>query len=349
MVSNLGKIPRLAAQLQNYDRHPPKPLKAKECDMLEGIIRDISSIEAMTPKIEKADNLRAHLEIMIGNYPRVKHEYQFPDPLPDKAAAVLEKYEAINWGATEEPDVEEIPTSPTSQTAPVRRPRPRTPSSPIRKRSRSPPRIPRIDHPIFGEKGIMRGIMINSGPMVSYLMNPRFPNRNCNVVGHNGLEVGDWWPLQICALRDGAHGARISGIAGSKANGAYSIVVSGKYENLDADRGDMLSYSGSQALENTDPEVPIISPYTEALRLSFQLRRPLRVLRCSRSNSPYSPSKGIRYDGLYTITGEETRFNTHGGAYIRFKLTRNANQLEIDLTRPTAREKTLCDRVRLGY
>lgn len=26
------------------------------------------------------------------------------------------------------------------------------------------------------------------------------------VEGHNGLFVGQWWPLQICALRDGAHG-----------------------------------------------------------------------------------------------------------------------------------------------
>lgn len=316
--------------------------------MLEAIIQEISSIEAMTPKIEKAENLRAHLEIMIGNSARVKHEYQFPDPLPDKAAAVLEKFEAINWGATEEPDVEEIPPIPTSQTTSVGR-RPRTPSSPTGRKSKSPPRVPRIDHPIFGEEGIMRGIMINSGDMISYLMNPRFPNRDCNVVGHNRLEVGDWWPLQVCAMRDGAHGARISGIAGGKVNGAYSIVVSGKYENLDADRGDTLSYSGSQALENRDPEVPTISTCTEALRLSFQLRRPLRVLRCSRSNSPYSPSKGIRYDGLYTITGEEKRFNTHGGAYIRFRLTRNANQPEMDLTRPTAREKRLCERVRLGY
>lgn len=31
------------------------------------------------------------------------------------------------------------------------------------------------------------------------------------VIGHNGLTVGDWWPLQICALRDGAHGETEAG------------------------------------------------------------------------------------------------------------------------------------------
>jgi hypothetical protein len=34
---------------------------------------------------------------------------------------------------------------------------------------------------------------------------------NALVIGHNGLTIGDWWPLQICAMRDGAHGEMEAG------------------------------------------------------------------------------------------------------------------------------------------
>lgn len=348
-IPNRLKIASYAAQLQNYERHPPKVLGPSDCQILEDLLQNISSIPCITPAIEEKFSLRALLQIVVGDYPRVKHEYRFPDPFPDKANAVLEKYEAINWGASEED--EKDATSPTDSArksqaeAAFYKARARSPS-PTKK---SPPLIPNADHPIFGTDGIMRNIMISSSGVRSYCIDTRYPVRPSNVVGHNGLSVGDWWPMQLCALRDGAHGARISGIAGSKANGAFSIVVSGTYDHLDADRGNTLYYSGSQALENKDPEVPIISTYTEAMRLSFQLRRAIRVLRCWRSSSRYSPSKGIRYDGLYTITGEETMFNAHGGAYIRFHLERNAGQPDMVLTRPTNREKRLCERVRAGY
>ena len=51
--------------------------------------------------------------------------------------------------------------------------------------------------------------------------------RDSSVIGHNGIAIGTWWPYRICALRDGAHGATMAGIAGSVSDGAYSIVVSG--------------------------------------------------------------------------------------------------------------------------
>lgn len=100
----------------------------------------------------------------------------------------------------------------------------------------------------------------------------------------------------------------MSGIAGSKTNGAFLIVASGIYEHLDADRGDSLHLAyRSHALlvpdETVDPRMKIVST----------------------SRSQYSPSKGLRYDGLYLIAGEEPRTNTHGGAYTRFHLQRNGN------------------------
>ncbi|MCJ1426855.1 hypothetical protein MMC29_004758 [Sticta canariensis] len=344
-IKNLTKIQYFAARLQNYQGHPPRTLTPGEHDILESVLRDISSIDPMTPQIEDKLRLRDHLGIIVGEYPTVKHEYHFPDPFPDKAAAVLEKFQAINWGATEE-DAKTV-TKPTSSAAAVGSALPRNP--PVAKPETSQAVIPKADHPIFGNNGIMRGILISSSGMRTYCIDSRFSTKDSNVVGNNGLSVGDWWPMQICALRDGAHGARMSGIAGSKTKGAFSIVVSGHYGNLDADQGHTLYYSGSQALENIDPKVPIISAYTEAMRLSFQLRRSVRVLRSSRNRSKYSPSKGLRYDGLYTITGEDTRSNAHGGAYIRFRLERDTQQPDIDTARPTKAEQRLCDLAREGY
>ena len=45
--------------------------------------------------------------------------------------------------------------------------------------------------------------------------------------GNNGLVNGQWWPFQICALRDGAHGSIQGGISGSKDSGAFSCILSG--------------------------------------------------------------------------------------------------------------------------
>lgn len=344
----LRKITIFAARLQDYEGHPPKTLAPDEHDILEGVLQEISSIDPMTPQIEESLRLRDYLEIVVGEYPTVRYPYHFPEPFPDKAAAVLEKFQAINWGATEE-DTNAMTSaaSSSSSAAAVGRALPRNP--PAARPGRSEPVIPRDDHPIFGATGVMRGILISSSGMRTYSIDSRFPSRDSNVVGNNSLSVSDWWPMQICALRDGAHGARMSGIAGSKTNGAFSIVVSGHYGELDADQGDTIYYSGSQALENIDPQVPIISAYTEAMRLSFQLRRSVRVLRSSRNSSRFSPAKGLRYDGLYTIVGEDTRLNVHGGAYIRFRLERNTNQPDIDTTRPTAAEQRLCDLAREGY
>lgn len=33
---------------------------------------------------------------------------------------------------------------------------------------------------------------------------------SCNYIGAGGLQNGQWWPLQICAMRDGAHGMKPS-------------------------------------------------------------------------------------------------------------------------------------------
>ena len=61
---------------------------------------------------------------------------------------------------------------------------------------------PPADHPIFGETGIMRGIRprwtISTNRKV---WKPVFKAVDGRAEGHNGIEVGQWWPLTLCAQR----------------------------------------------------------------------------------------------------------------------------------------------------
>ena len=63
-----------------------------------------------------------------------------------------------------------------------------------------------------------------------------------NHVGDGDLVNGQWFPLWLCAVRDGAHGSTQAGIYGKKGHGAYSIVMAGAYE--DTDCGDVIEYCG---------------------------------------------------------------------------------------------------------
>lgn len=91
---------------------------------------------------------------------------------------------------------------------------------------------------------ILRGINVTKGisesgrTQISYsIASPYLQKRSANVPGDNGLMNGEWWPLRICALRDGAHGKTEAGIHGTQALGALSIVVgpgkAHKYEDVD--------------------------------------------------------------------------------------------------------------------
>ena len=121
-----------------------------------------------------------------------------------------------------------------------------------------------------------------------------------NYIGAGKLVNGQWWPLQICALRDGAHGDIEGGISGMPGSGACSVVVSGGgYANID--EGNILKYCGTSG-KNGQP-----SAGTKLLKESFDKEKDIRVLRSASLNAknPFRPSKGLRYDGVYRITGFE--------------------------------------------
>ncbi|KAF9729063.1 hypothetical protein PMIN06_003312 [Paraphaeosphaeria minitans] len=128
-----------------------------------------------------------------------------------------------------------------------------------------------------------------------------------NYHGQGHLVLGQWWPTQLCTVRDGAHGTPQGGIWGAKGKGAYSIVLSGGGPGYkDRDEGDTIWYSGtdkkdahsSDPTENTQRLIESCDEFPD---------QPVRVLRSSQlsGTNRYRPKYGLRYDGLYRVVGYE--------------------------------------------
>lgn len=166
-------------------------------------------------------------------------------------------------------------------------------------------------------------------------INPKYGSLNARFFGNGFLVNGQWWPRQICAVRDGAHAHLIAGITGIKNEGAVSVVMSGsEYDNHDRDEGNEVWYSGTTSNEG-------ITEATNFMILSLENRKPVRLMRSSNiPNSKYKPSHGFRYDGLYDVVGREL-VNVSKHHYL-FHLVRQPNQAPIRYSgfeaRPTTQE-----------
>ncbi|KAL8813472.1 MAG: hypothetical protein Q9223_007030 [Gallowayella weberi] len=133
---------------------------------------------------------------------------------------------------------------------------------------------------------------------------------SANIYGTSYLVNGQWWPFQICALRDGAHGVSEGGIYGSTNKGAYSIVLGGGSGYGDEDYGDRIEYCGTSSDKKdsfTGASVP--TEYTmRMLESCDRIHNEIRVLRkaaqSSKAGTTYSPPCGLRYDGVYRIVGK---------------------------------------------
>lgn len=123
----------------------------------------------------------------------------------------------------------------------------------------------------------------------------------------NGLLVnGQWWPLQLCALRDGAHGATQGGISGTQGEGAYSVIVSGGLDSEgkpypDEDHGEWILYCGTDSKTN-EP-----TSHTKLLLANVSDKKPVRLIRShnAKARSDWAPQVGFRYDGLYEVASSK--------------------------------------------
>ncbi|KAG8533905.1 uncharacterized protein KY384_001646 [Bacidia gigantensis] len=154
----------------------------------------------------------------------------------------------------------------------------------------------------------------------TYTIDTEFQHRvSCNYVGQGDLHVGQWWPLMICAGRDGAHGEIEAGIHGLNKTGALSIVISGA-GYADIDDGDHIQYCGTVSSNPPEP-----SSSTKLMLTAHKEHQSLRVLRSAKGkNTTYRPKKGLRYDGLYTIKSFE--IIDKATALHRFSLERDEGQ-----------------------
>lgn len=103
--------------------------------------------------------------------------------------------------------------------------------------------------------------------------------------------------------RVGVHRPRVAGISGRGHEGADSVVLAGRYENTE-DCGDEILYTGHGG---RDPETnrqvghQTLTRGNLALAVNKLQGLPVRVIRGSTHQSPYSPTTGYRYDGLYRV------------------------------------------------
>ena len=199
-----------------------RSINAEERQAIFNILKSLDSFGTFTPKMNKSLNIRGILLNILGETAFPAGPYEYPKPLQHNASIILDRY--YTEIAAEE-TLEQSRSS--SEPAPVK-----TGSSKRKRKSRTQtpassdlPRPPSED---LTFRHIMRGIAAGGTTRLAYSLDKNYipAPRPCNIFGHNGLQVGDWWPLRVCALRDGAHGAMQAGIAGSSNTGAYSIVVS---------------------------------------------------------------------------------------------------------------------------
>ena len=175
-----------------------------------------------------------------------------------------------------------------------------------------------------------------TGKRTAHKLSPSYKHRkSCDHIGAGDLQNGQWWPLQICAMRDGAHGEIEAGIHGKPGKGALSVVLSsGGY--ADMDEGNTIRYCGTSGSVGK-PTVGTIH-----LKHASTLGTPVRVLRSSAlpARNPYRPSRGLRYDGLYDVVSFEIL--DEATAMHRFLLERREGQDPIRYTgvqaRPTNEE-----------
>ncbi|CAG9782394.1 unnamed protein product [Diatraea saccharalis] len=141
-----------------------------------------------------------------------------------------------------------------------------------------------------------------------------------------GIEVGMCWRFRIQLSESGVHRPPVSGIHGRDVEGAYSIVLSGGYED-DVDHGNEFTYTGSggrdlsgnkrtaeQSCDQTltrenkalarNCAVKQISEEGGDAGDNWRNGKPVRVVRSYKmlKHFPkYAPKEGIRYDGIYKV------------------------------------------------
>ena len=114
-----------------------------------------------------------------------------------------------------------------------------------------------------------------------------------------------------------------AGIDGNGDEGTSAIVLSGGYED-DEDQGDLIIYTGAGGNDpKTGKQIENQSWHqlgNAGLIKSMNEGLPVRVIRGYKHNSKYSPKKGYKYAGLYSVVDAWEEIGKSGYKICRFKL-----------------------------
>ncbi|XP_066998169.2 E3 ubiquitin-protein ligase UHRF1 [Anabrus simplex] len=160
-----------------------------------------------------------------------------------------------------------------------------------------------------------------------------------------GVEVGTTWKFRLQVSESGVHRPHVAGIHGRDSEGAYSLVLSGGYED-DIDDGESFVYTGSggrdlsgnkRTAEQSCDQT--LTRMNKALALNcnapinvagnkaedWKSGKPIRVVRNYKlaKHSKYAPDEGNRYDGIYKVVKYYPQKGKSGYVVWRYVLRRD--------------------------
>ena len=182
VVQRLCIESRKAEGIPDAASEPTKSLLPR----LESFLRWLETSVEITPALKQRSKIADGLALMFR-----RPEFDFGGRTRERAQQLYERWEAQNWGkgeVGEESTDDEILTGSSDETT----------SDVKRRRSSSgaqgsgtiivPTKIraPPASHPIFGEHGIMHGVVLKtSSRRKDYILDSRYPKRDAKVFGHN--------------------------------------------------------------------------------------------------------------------------------------------------------------------
>lgn len=140
-----------------------------------------------------------------------------------------------------------------------------------------------------------------------------------------GIREGQCFESRMTLVEADLHRYTVHGIDGNGKDGASAIVLSDGYED-DEDWGDYIIYTG-QGGNDTNSKKQIDhqswnSPGNKGLVVSQKRQLPVRVIRGFKHKSPFSPSSGYKYGGLYRVVDHWEDRGKSGFLICRFKLVK---------------------------
>ena len=138
-----------------------------------------------------------------------------------------------------------------------------------------------------------------------------------------GYPVGATFADRAAAKDARVHQVTQQGISGNRTVGANSIVVNGGYED-DLDLGNEIIYTGAggndPATKRQVADQELTQLGNAGLVISEENAYPVRVIRGSRGEKQYSPTSGLRYDGLFRVVRHWAETGKSGYRIWRFHL-----------------------------